>query len=90
MATNLDGPIRANRFADSRELPDSRESLQGSRTEPLCCESRFGGLKIANRSFEAIPANRWHAMKIGGLLRIDFAIWLRLRLKDAAISNAAI
>ena len=26
----LDGPIRANRFADSRESPDSRESSQGS------------------------------------------------------------
>ena len=26
---NLDGPIRANRFADSRESPDSRESFQG-------------------------------------------------------------
>ena len=31
----LDGPIRANRFADSRESPDSRESCQGSRTEPF-------------------------------------------------------
>ena len=28
----LDGPIRANRFADSRELPDSRESFQGQKT----------------------------------------------------------
>ena len=25
--------------------PDSRESFRGSRTEPLFCESRFGGLK---------------------------------------------
>ena len=64
---DLDGPNRANRFADSRESPDSRESFQGSRTEPFFCESRFGGggLKIANRRFEAIRANRWHAMKIG-------------------------
>ena len=54
---SLDGPIRANRFADSRESPDSRESFQGSRTEPLFCESRFGGLKVANRRFEAIRAN---------------------------------
>ena len=44
----LDGPIRANRFTDSRESPDCRESLN-----PLFCESRFGGLKIANRRFEA-------------------------------------
>ena len=49
-ARSLDGPIRANRFGDSRELGDSRESLQGSRTEPLfLCESRFGVPKIANR-----------------------------------------
>ena len=45
------------------ESPDSRESFQGSRTEPLFCESRFGGLKVANRRFEAIRANRSHAMK---------------------------
>ena len=71
MAQGLGGPIRANRFADSRESPDSRESSRGSRTEPLSCESRFGGLKIANRSFEAVRANRWHVMKIGVFLRID-------------------
>ena len=28
------------------------------------CDSRFVGLKIANRRFEAICANRWHVMKI--------------------------
>ena len=61
----LDGPIRANRFADSRGSPDSRESLQGSQTEPLFCESRFGGLKIANRRFEEIRANRSHVITIG-------------------------
>ena len=32
---SIDGPIRANRFADSRASPDSRESFQGSRTEPF-------------------------------------------------------
>ena len=59
--SDLVGPIRANRFADSRASPDSRESFQGSWTTPLLCESRFGGLivKIANRRFEAIRANRW-------------------------------
>ena len=41
----LDGPIRANRFAESRGSPDSRESFQGSQTEPLFCESRFAGPK---------------------------------------------
>ena len=65
----LDGPIRANRFADSRQSPDSRESFQGSRfgTEPLLCESRFGGLKLAaNRRFEAIRTNYSHVMKMAG------------------------
>ena len=38
-----DGLIRTNRFAD-----DLRESSQGSRTEPLSCELRFGALKIGN------------------------------------------
>ena len=28
------------------------------------CESRFGGLKIANRRFEAIRANHSHVMKV--------------------------
>ena len=56
MIWGLDGPIRANRFADSRESLDSRESFRGSRNEPLYCESRFGGLQIANRRSEAIRA----------------------------------
>ena len=42
---SLDGPIRANRFADSRESPDLRELPEGSRTEPFLCKSHFGGLK---------------------------------------------
>ena len=39
--------IRANRWhcADSRKSGDSRESLEGSRTEPPFCESCFGALK---------------------------------------------
>ena len=70
---HLDGPIHADRFADSRESPDSRESFQGSRTAELnpCFANRaFGGLKIANRRFEAIRVNRSHVMKIGLFLRI--------------------
>ena len=67
----LDGPIRANRFADSRESLASRESFRGSRTEPLFCESRFGGPQIANLRFEAIRANRSHVVKIGFFFRID-------------------
>ena len=62
--SDLDGQIRANRFADSLESPDSRESFQGSRTEPLSCESRTGaGGKIANCGFEAIRENSSHVMK---------------------------
>ena len=64
---NLDGPTRANRFADSREWPDSRESFQGSRTE----WTASGGLTIANRKFEAIRANRSHIMKIFFSQRVD-------------------
>ena len=36
-----------------------------TRAEPIFCESRFGGLKTANRRFEAIRANRSRIMKIG-------------------------
>ena len=69
----LDGPIRENRFADSCESPDSCKSFQGSRTEPLFCESRFRGLKIANRKFEAIRSNLPHVMKIVFLSANRFA-----------------
>ena len=58
--------IRANRFADSQESFDSRKSFQGSRTEPPFCESRFEGLKIANRRFGANRANRSHDTKKRG------------------------
>ena len=40
MVRILHGPIRANRIADSRESPDSRESFQGSRTEPSFLANR--------------------------------------------------
>ena len=83
----LDGPIRANRFADSRESPDSRESSWASRTEPLFCESRFGGLKIANRGFEAIRANRSHVMKAGVFLQIDSRESPRFALRIAGPSK---
>ena len=33
MGNKVDGPIRANRFAASRESPGSRESFRGSRTD---------------------------------------------------------
>ena len=45
---------------DSRESPDSRESFQGSQTEPLFLRiARWGGQKKnANHRFEAIRSNR--------------------------------
>ena len=71
---DVDGPILANRFADSRayDMPDSCKSFHGSRTEPLILRIALrGGLRVANRRFEAIRANRSHVMKIGVVLRID-------------------
>ena len=63
--------------------PDSRESIRRfariapqilanrfgvPELNPLSCESRFGGLKTANRRFEAICANRSHVMEMGVFL----------------------
>ena len=87
---SLEGPIRANRFADSRESPDSRESFQSSPTEPLFCESRFVGLKLANRGSEAIRANRSNVMKIVCFvfLRIDSCESIRFALRIAGPSKS--
>ena len=59
----IDSQIRANRLilANRFGVPE---------LNPILCESRFGGLKSANRRFEAIRANRSHVMKIGIILRI--------------------
>ena len=38
----LDGPIRANRLADSRESPHSRESPEACRAEPLLANRVLG------------------------------------------------
>ena len=49
------------RFAKRLEhlrWPDSRESFWGSRTEPLFCESRFGGLKIGESQVCGDPGDR--------------------------------
>ena len=73
---HLDDPARADRFADSHESADSRESSQGYRTEPLFFhESRFGAQKHANHRLEAIRANRSNVMKIGVFLQIDSCKW---------------
>ena len=54
----IDSQIRANRLilANWFRVPE---------LNPFLCESRFGGLKIENRRFEAIRANRSHVLKIG-------------------------
>ena len=54
----IDSQIRANRLilANRFRVPE---------LNPFFCElSGFGGLKIANRRFAAIRANRSHVMKI--------------------------
>ena len=87
LISNLDGPIRANQFADSRESPDSRESFQGSRTEPLFANRASGGrggggLKIA------IRANCSHVMKVGVFfLRTDSRESPRFALRIAGPSK---
>ena len=54
---SLDGPMRANRFADSRGSLDFRESPEGSQTEPLFLRIAFWGtekLRIAGLRFARI------------------------------------
>ena len=72
----IDSQIRANRLilANRLGVPE---------LNPFFCELRFGGLKIANRSFEAIRANRWHIMKIGVFLRIDSCEAIRANRPDS-------
>ena len=53
------------------------------RAKPLFCESRFAGLKIANRSFEAIRANRWHIMRMGVFMPIDSCGSIRANRPDS-------
>ena len=75
MATKLptlDGLNLRIGFADSRESSDSRESFQGSRTEPIALyPTSLRGLKVANRRFEAIRASRLNVVKMEVFLRID-------------------
>ena len=60
----IDSQIRANRLILATRF-------RRPEMNPFSCESRFGGLKIANRRFEAIRANSPHVMKLGVHLRID-------------------
>ena len=50
------------RFA-RMDLQIRAHQAQGPRAEPFFCEPRFGALKIANRRFEVIRANRSDGMK---------------------------
>ena len=56
--SGFDGPIRANH----PRVPE---------LNLFFCTSLFGSLKLTNRRFEAIRANRSNVMKIGLVLRID-------------------
>ena len=69
-----------NQSTTDLRWPDSRESVLQIRANRLIlancfrvpepipffffCESRIGGLKLANRRFEAIRTNRSHVMKM--------------------------
>ena len=50
---------------------------------PPCFESRFRGVKLANRRFDAMRANRSHVMKIAGFLRIDSCESIRANRPDS-------
>ena len=69
---SLDGLIRANRLANSRKSPDSCDRLRVPKLNLVFVHraSGGGGVKIANRRFEAIRANRSHVMKVVFFLRI--------------------
>ena len=61
--------ILANRFRTETGL------------KPFFCESHFRGLKLANRRFEAIRANRLHVMKI------VFFCFLRIHSREWICAN---
>ena len=66
--------------------PDSRESFQGSRTEPPFVRIALRGVKRildVNRKSEAIRANRSHRMKIEIFLRIDSRELIRANRPDS-------
>ena len=60
----LDGPIRANRCADSSDSLDSRESFMVPDLNPFLRSALRGRQQIANRRFEAIRVNRSHIPKV--------------------------
>ena len=77
----IDSQIRANRLilANRFRVPE---------LSPFFANRASGGLKIANRRFEAIRANRSHVMKRGFFfLRIDSCESLRFALRIARPSK---
>ena len=67
LGRQIDGPIctiRANQFAYWRANQAIRtiRGNQGSKDEPFFGRIAFRGLKIANRRFEAIRANRTNVL----------------------------
>ena len=73
----IDSQIRANRLilANRFRVPELKPFF--------FCESRFGGQKIANRSFEVIRANRWYVVKTGGFLQIALIRFANRRAQSA-------
>ena len=62
----LRGWILARKIAPSQFLRRGSflARLMPWEMDPFFCESRFGALKVANRRFEAIRANRSNVMKM--------------------------
>ena len=77
----IDSQIRANRLILANRFRVSRTA------EPFFCESHVGALKIANRRFAAIRANRSHIVKTVSLLRIDSRELPRFSLQIAGPSK---
>ena len=82
--TRIDSQIRADWLilANRFRVPE---------LNPFFCESRFGGLKIANRGVEAIRTNRSHVMKISAnrFARIDLRDSPQFALRVAGPSKLA-
>ena len=74
IAWNLDGPIRANHF----RVPE---------LNPLSANPVSGALKIANRRFQAIRANRSNVMKTVFFLRVNSRESPRFALRIAGPSK---
>ena len=79
-SARIDSQIRANHLilANRFRVPE---------LNPLFANRASEGLKIANRRFEAIRANRSHVMKIGVCLRIDSRESTRARITPIRVAT---